>query len=80
MCDDFQEYEVCVDNPQKHLDPMETYISFRVTTKVKQKSKEEEFIVRRRYSDFYGLGINYLNLFQLLLYLGYQRNTVYLNN
>ncbi|XP_014278980.1 sorting nexin-7 isoform X1 [Halyomorpha halys] len=52
MCDDFQEYEVSVDNPQKHLDPMETYISFRVTTKVKQKSKEEEFIVRRRYSDF----------------------------
>lgn len=50
--DDFQEYEVNVDNPQKHLDPMETYISFRVTTKVKQKTNEEEFIVRRRYSDF----------------------------
>ncbi|CAB0020579.1 unnamed protein product [Nesidiocoris tenuis] len=30
---DFDEFVVNVDNPQKHFDPLETYVTFRVTTK-----------------------------------------------
>lgn len=42
-----------VDNPQKVLDTLETYITFRITTKVTRLGfTENEYIVRRRYNDF----------------------------
>uniref|UniRef100_A0A8D8WMM5 Sorting nexin-30 n=1 Tax=Cacopsylla melanoneura TaxID=428564 RepID=A0A8D8WMM5_9HEMI len=42
-----------VDNPQKHVDPLESYISFRVTTKTtRSEFPDTECIVRRRYTDF----------------------------
>ncbi|XP_017775961.1 PREDICTED: sorting nexin-7-like [Nicrophorus vespilloides] len=42
-----------IDNPQKHWDTLETYITFRITTKVARiEFKENEYIVRRRYNDF----------------------------
>lgn len=51
--DDVRDLQVRVDNPQKHLDPFETYISFRVTTRTsREEFLETEYIVRRRYSDF----------------------------
>jgi len=31
---DTQDLQVKVDNPQKHLDTLETYITFRITTRV----------------------------------------------
>lgn len=34
---DVKDLQVRVDNPQKHLDPFETYITFRVTTKVSRR-------------------------------------------
>ncbi|GLV44464.1 Sorting nexin 1 [Carabus blaptoides fortunei] len=44
---------VKIDNPQKHLDTLETYITFRLTTKVARiEFSENEYIVRRRYNDF----------------------------
>ena len=44
---------VRVDNPQKHLDTLETYITFRIVTKVARiEFTENEYIVRRRYNDF----------------------------
>lgn len=44
---------VKVDNPQKVLDTLETYITFRITTKVARiEFPENEYIVRRRYNDF----------------------------
>lgn len=56
---EFQEFAVVVDNPQKHFDPLETYISFRVTTKVSSiKSTTEQ-----------GSAITYLVLMQFLLQL-----------
>ncbi|KAJ1522132.1 hypothetical protein ONE63_002443 [Megalurothrips usitatus] len=48
--------QVRVDNPQKHLDTLETYVSFRICSRVNMASrieyKESEYIVRRRYNDF----------------------------
>lgn len=48
--------QVRVDNPQKHLDTLETYVSFRICTRVNVVSriefKESEYVVRRRYNDF----------------------------
>ncbi|RZF32029.1 hypothetical protein LSTR_LSTR007107 [Laodelphax striatellus] len=50
---DSKDLQVRVDNPQKHLDPFETYISFRITTKTtREEFSEKEYVVRRRYSDF----------------------------
>ncbi|KAF5273999.1 hypothetical protein FQA39_LY01114 [Lamprigera yunnana] len=44
---------VKVDNPQKHLDTLETYITFRITTRVARiEFTENEYIVRRRYNEF----------------------------
>lgn len=44
---------VKIDNPQKHLDTLETYITFRITTKVARiEFADNEYIVRRRYNDF----------------------------
>ncbi|XP_044755358.1 sorting nexin-30-like isoform X2 [Coccinella septempunctata] len=44
---------VKIDNPQKHLETLETYITFRITTKVARiEFPENEYCVRRRYNDF----------------------------
>lgn len=44
---------VKIDNPQKHLDTLETFITFRITTRVARiEFLENEYIVRRRYNDF----------------------------
>ncbi|XP_022917653.1 sorting nexin-7-like [Onthophagus taurus] len=44
---------VKIDNPQKHLDTLETYITFRITTKVARiEFSANEYVVRRRYNDF----------------------------
>ncbi|KAK9511893.1 hypothetical protein O3M35_000460 [Rhynocoris fuscipes] len=68
MSFDFQDYNVNVDNPQKHLDPMDTYISFRITTKVKQKVDEDmQYIVRRRYNDFLWLRNKLIEAFPTLV-------------
>ncbi|XP_024081111.1 sorting nexin-30-like isoform X2 [Cimex lectularius] len=66
---DFQDYNVNVDNPQKHFDPMETYVSFRITTKVvKQNAKpDSEYIVRRRYNDFVWLRNKLIESFPTLV-------------
>ncbi|CAD1477482.1 unnamed protein product, partial [Heterotrigona itama] len=50
---DSRDLQVKVDNPQKHLETLETYITFRITTKsTRPEFEEEEYIVRRRYNDF----------------------------
>jgi sorting nexin-7/30 len=50
---DTQDLQVKVDNPQKHLDTLETYITFRITTRTSRAEFDEtEYIVRRRYNDF----------------------------
>jgi len=42
-----------VDNPQKHVTPFETYITYCITTKTSRAEYDApEFVVRRRYSDF----------------------------
>jgi len=69
---EFCDYNVNVDNPQKHLDIMETYVSFRVTTKVKGKEEERssddsEYIVRRRYNDFLWLRSKLIEAFPALV-------------
>ncbi|CAG9856205.1 unnamed protein product [Phyllotreta striolata] len=44
---------VKIDNPQKHLETLETYITFRITTKVARiEFTDNEYIVHRRYNDF----------------------------
>lgn len=44
---------VKIDNPQKHLETLETYITFTLTTKVaKIEFTENEYVVHRRYNDF----------------------------
>lgn len=44
---------VKVDNPQKHLDTLETYITFRITTRVARiEFSDNEYVVRRRYNEF----------------------------
>lgn len=44
---------VRIDNPQKHLETLETYITFTITTKVVRiEYAENEYIVQRRYNDF----------------------------
>ncbi|XP_054275265.1 sorting nexin-30-like [Macrosteles quadrilineatus] len=48
-----KDLQVRVDNPQKHLDSLETYITFRVTTRTsREEFSENEYVVRRRYNDF----------------------------
>ncbi|XP_017893092.1 sorting nexin-30-like isoform X2 [Ceratina calcarata] len=50
---DSRDLQVKVDNPQKHLETLETYITFRITTKSTRPEYEEgEYVVRRRYNDF----------------------------
>nr|AEE61941.1 unknown [Dendroctonus ponderosae] len=44
---------VKIDNPEKHVETMETYITFRITTRVARiEFSDHEYIVRRRYNDF----------------------------
>lgn len=44
---------VKIDNPQKHLETLETFITFRITTKVARiEFSDNEYTVRRRYNDF----------------------------
>lgn len=51
--DDDSDLCVKIDNPQKHLETLETFITFRITTKVARiEFLESEYIVRRRYNDF----------------------------
>ncbi|BES93818.1 Hypothetical protein NTJ_06627 [Nesidiocoris tenuis] len=65
---DFDEFVVNVDNPQKHFDPLETYVTFRVTTKVNADlDKTEEYVVRRRYSDFLWLRNKLIESFPTLV-------------
>ncbi|KOC61592.1 Sorting nexin-30 [Habropoda laboriosa] len=50
---DSRDLQVKVDNPQKHVETLETYITFRIATKSTRAEFEEgEYIVRRRYNDF----------------------------
>ncbi|XP_014209758.1 sorting nexin-7-like [Copidosoma floridanum] len=50
---DLRDLQVKVDNPQKHVETLETYVTFRITTKsTRPEFKEGEFIVRKRYNDF----------------------------
>lgn len=51
--EDDSDLSVTVDNPQKVLDTLETYITFRIITKTaRMEFAENEYIVRRRYNDF----------------------------
>ncbi|XP_023029128.2 sorting nexin-7 [Leptinotarsa decemlineata] len=44
---------VKIDNPEKYLETLETYITFRITTKVARiEFTDNEYVVRRRYNDF----------------------------
>ncbi|KAL0276800.1 UNVERIFIED_CONTAM: hypothetical protein PYX00_004293 [Menopon gallinae] len=53
LCEDTPDLAVRVDNPQKHFDLFETYITFRVTTKTTRAEFETtDYCVRRRYNDF----------------------------
>ncbi|XP_012251856.2 sorting nexin-30-like isoform X2 [Athalia rosae] len=50
---DARDLQVKVDNPQKHLETLETFITFRITTRTSRPEFEaSEYIVRRRYNDF----------------------------
>ncbi|XP_012288699.1 sorting nexin-30-like [Orussus abietinus] len=50
---DSRDLQIKVDNPQKHLETLETFVTFRVTTKTSRPEfSEREYIVRRRYNDF----------------------------
>ncbi|XP_060529682.1 sorting nexin-7-like [Cylas formicarius] len=47
------DFYVKVDNPERQLDTLETYITFQITTTVQQEDYHEgEYVVRRRYNDF----------------------------
>ncbi|KAJ8668156.1 hypothetical protein QAD02_009819 [Eretmocerus hayati] len=50
---DERDLQVKVDNPQKHVETLETYVTFRITTKsTRPEFEEPEYVVRRRYNDF----------------------------
>ncbi|KAK2576571.1 hypothetical protein KPH14_005241 [Odynerus spinipes] len=50
---DLKDLKVKVDNPQKHLETLETYITFRITTRATRPEYENgEYVVCRRYNDF----------------------------
>ncbi|XP_050435766.1 sorting nexin-30-like [Adelges cooleyi] len=54
-----QDIQVQVENPQKIIEPLETYITYRVTTKVDRPDfKDKEYVIRRRYNDFVWLRQN----------------------
>ncbi|KAL7305344.1 hypothetical protein TKK_0002472 [Trichogramma kaykai] len=50
---DHRDLQVKVDCPQKHVETLETFITFRITTKsTRSDLKDGEYVVRRRYNDF----------------------------
>lgn len=49
----FNDLCIKIDNPEKNLETMETYITFRVTTRAARiEFSDHEYVVRRRYNDF----------------------------
>ena len=54
--DDSHDLFVHVDDPEKHTGTMESYVTFRVTTKTTRSEYDDsEYSVRRRYNDFFWL-------------------------
>ena len=50
---------VKIDSPEKHFDLLDTYITFRVTTKTtRPEFKTNNYCVKRRYNDFVWLRQN----------------------
>lgn len=65
-----QDTDLCVrvDNPQKQLETLETFILFRVVTKVARiEYSETEYIVRRRYNDFCWLRQKLVETYPMLI-------------
>ncbi|KAK7603707.1 hypothetical protein V9T40_003706 [Parthenolecanium corni] len=47
------EIKVNVENPQRHAEPLDTYITYKITVSSNRADfAEKEYIVRRRYNDF----------------------------
>lgn len=62
--DDNKDLQVKVDNPQKHLETLETYITFRITTRTTRAEFEDnEYVVQRRYNDFIWLRQKLVDLY-----------------
>lgn len=54
-----RDIQVRVDNPQKIVEPLETYITYRVSTKADRTDyPHKEYVIRRRYNDFVWLRQN----------------------
>jgi len=50
---DTRDLQIILDQPQKHVTPFETYVSYSIATKTTRAEYERgEYVVRRRYSDF----------------------------
>uniref|UniRef100_A0A0P6FKS1 Sorting nexin-30 n=4 Tax=Daphnia magna TaxID=35525 RepID=A0A0P6FKS1_9CRUS len=50
---DLRDLQVLLDQPQKHVTPFETYISYQISTKTRRiEFEKQNYVVRRRYSDF----------------------------
>ncbi|XP_043241846.1 sorting nexin-7-like isoform X1 [Amphibalanus amphitrite] len=50
---DTRDLQIKVDDPQKHVTSMETYITFRISTKTSRAEFDDsEYSVRRRYNEF----------------------------
>ncbi|XP_037068628.1 sorting nexin-7-like [Pollicipes pollicipes] len=50
---DNRDLQIKVDDPQKHVTSLETYITFRISTKTSRAEFDDsEYCVRRRYNDF----------------------------
>lgn len=49
-----------VDNPQKIVEPLETYVTYRISTKTDSRTDypHKEYVIRRRYNDFLWLRQN----------------------
>ncbi|XP_078575563.1 sorting nexin-30-like isoform X4 [Branchiostoma floridae x Branchiostoma japonicum] len=53
LASDVHDLFVTVDDPEKHITNMESYITYRVTTKTTRSDYDShEYVVRRRYQDF----------------------------
>lgn len=54
-----RDIQVRVDNPQKIVEPLETFITYRVSTKAERTDyPHKEYVIRRRYNDFVWLRQN----------------------
>jgi len=50
---DNRDLQIILDQPQKHVTPFETYVSYSIATRTTRAEYEnQDYIVRRRYSDF----------------------------